>query len=399
MSRYARKSEPNVRPVKRIELPEGKLTLRVVLLCLAVVIAITAFSYGMSSLFSSPKGWQEIQVSSQFVLQYDLGAGELSATAERKQISRLCAETLDSAYKLLSGEEYPDVTGIHYLNTHPGETVPVDPVLYRALKTAAKSRVIYLAPLFSDYTGVYASDRDTEAELMDPYLNDEEGKFAREILEFAGDPEQIQLELLPDDQVCLRISQEYLAFGAENKVESYLDFGWLKNAFLLDAVADALIEQGFTRGILSSWDGFSRILSPMPGTTNLFAASEEGFWQTGRLSTEAACSFVSFRDFQTSKTEDLLYYTYDDGAVRTPFVSMESGFMRTGKGESLIVYSEKHTCGELAVTFYETFAESEDGMKVAREQGIPAVYCTGKEITRSDPAIQITDIPDDVKLR
>lgn len=396
MSRYARKSEPNVRPVKRIELPEGNLTLRVVLLCLAVVIAITAFGYGINSIFSVKEGWQVIQASNmdtgiaqEFVLQYEIGAGELSATAERKQLSLLYSEALDNAYKLMSDQEYLDAINLYYLNTHPNETLPVNPVLYQTLKTAEKSRILYLGPLFSYYTGLYGSTEDSEAEGMDPYLSDEADAFAQEILEFAGDPYQIRLDILPDNQVCLRISQEYLAYGRENGIDTYLDFGWLRNAFILDAVAQTLSDRGFTRGILASCDGFSRILSPLPGTTNLFSASGGNFRQIGRLSTEGASSIVSFRGFQTSSMEELLYYTYADGTVRTPFVSLQTGRMRNTRDESLTVYSDEYTCGELAVLFYSAFAQEEDVLALAQKHGVFAVSCTETEIKRSDPAITI----------
>lgn len=58
----------------------------------------------------------------------------------------------------------------------------------------------------------------------------------------------------------LEVSEEYQNWMAENGYETYLDFYWMKNAFIVDYLADLMIENGYIRGAISSYDGFNRNL-------------------------------------------------------------------------------------------------------------------------------------------
>ena len=60
MSRNFRRSEPPLRPKKRIELSTEKLALRIMLLGIAILTASLAFSGVFNSLIATPTGWQQI---------------------------------------------------------------------------------------------------------------------------------------------------------------------------------------------------------------------------------------------------------------------------------------------------------------------------------------------------
>ena len=64
--------------------------------------------------------------------------------------------------------------------------------------------------------------------------------------------------MLGDNKVCLNVSDEYLAFLQENGVDSLIDFGWLKNAFVVDYLAEVMIARGYTLGAITSYDGYTR---------------------------------------------------------------------------------------------------------------------------------------------
>lgn len=77
---------------------------------------------------------------------------------------------------------------------------------------------------------------------------------------FTQNPDDISLELPGENQVCLHVSDAYQAYAAEMGYTAYLDFFWMKNAFLIDYLADTIRGEGYQLGIISSKDGFVRCL-------------------------------------------------------------------------------------------------------------------------------------------
>ena len=82
--------------ITKIEVAQKYLPVRIVLLALAIVIAIAAFGYGISAWLTTKPGWTAIKVNSanincseDFLLNYNLGAGEASATAEKSNENNL----------------------------------------------------------------------------------------------------------------------------------------------------------------------------------------------------------------------------------------------------------------------------------------------------------------------
>ena len=73
---------------------------------------------------------------------------------------------------------------------------------------------------------------------------------------FTQNPDDISLELPGENQVCLHVSDAYQAYAAEMGYTAYLDFFWMKNAFLIDYLADTIRGEGYQLGIISSKDGF-----------------------------------------------------------------------------------------------------------------------------------------------
>ena len=73
---------------------------------------------------------------------------------------------------------------------------------------------------------------------------------------FTQNPDDISLELSGENQVCLHVSDAYQAYAAEMGYTAYLDFFWMKNAFLIDYLADTIRGEGYQLGIISSKDGF-----------------------------------------------------------------------------------------------------------------------------------------------
>ena len=249
---------PYLKPVTRIELSEKNIKQRVILLVVLLAIAAAALFTGVRELLKVEPGIQEIEVASQkpncsqeFVLMYDFSDYGGSAANVNRELNRIYGAATEKAFALFSPDvEDATTANLFLVNRHVNETVTVDPVLYRAFEQIreAGNRCIYLAPAYVEYNRIFLCENEQEAAMYDPAFNEEQREYLLELSGFVSDPEHIDLELLPENVVRLNISQEYLAFAQEYGIETFLDFGWMKNAFIADYLAQVLTENGFTRG-------------------------------------------------------------------------------------------------------------------------------------------------------
>ncbi len=108
---------------------------------------------------------------------------------------------------------------------------------------------LFLAPAMAEYERVFLCEDDGEAARFDPRKNSETKQWLAELAAFVSNPEHIRLELLGSNQAVLHVSQAYLAFAEENGLETFLELGWMKNAFAADYLAEQLQENSW------NWDG------------------------------------------------------------------------------------------------------------------------------------------------
>lgn len=404
-----RKREPNVKPVERIELHEGNTTRRLIAVIALIVLAVGFFAYAISQLVSRSSGWTEIEpkstdarnCTSEFVLQYDLGRSGSSATAEYKRISSVYTEAAISAYQTYHPTEvFGGRQNLAYLNRHPNETLSIDPALYAALEMleAAKSRLLFLAPVAAQYEALAACSYDYEAENFDPARDADVAAFVDETLAFVNDPEDISIELLDGGKVRLNVSEAYLRFAEENGILALLDFGWLKNAFIADDLAAALQQAGFQYGIVSSYDGFARRLG-MQGdySFNVFTLSGGVIYPAAVISCGAADAVVNLRSFALNEDDAERFYVYESGEIRTQYVSQADG-ANYAAVDSLTAYSSTGGCAQTALALAEVYiadAVDADTLLALREAGIETVFCSDATVWHSDANASISSLYQD----
>ena len=378
------------RQVEEIEISEDRIKLRVVLLVLTILIAVGAFAYGMGALFSSEPGLQEITVLSagklncgdEFTFYYYLGAGEASATAEQKSVRALYSQASIDAYQLFNADmEFEDCGNLWYVNEHINEEISVDPVLYEAfaLLEANGARYHYLAPIYSLYLSLFQCQYDQETEAYDPFLNADLRAFYSEAARFAGDPGHITVELLGDNTVRLKVSEDYLRFARENGITRLIDFFWMKNAFAADYIAGVLRENGYTRGTLLSRDGFVRHLDDTPGAEFTFTLSRrEGTTVSAgdTLRFSAPVSIVYLRDYPLGDGDGGNYYVREDGAIRFPYIDTADGLCKSAIPD-LAASSAELGCAEIALKIapiYIADTLDETALRALAQEGISVYY-------------------------
>lgn len=402
MSRKPKDNRPYIPPVKRIELSEGNTTLRWIVIVILVIVGALAITSGLNEALVTQPGWTEVEAvcdqincASEFKLVYDLTDYGSNAGAANNQLTEIYSDACEKAYLIFS----PDVEGqgnVYSLNNHVNQTITVDPVLYRALETLNRyeNRSPFFAPVNVEYNRVFLSATDAEAALYDPQKDAETGEYVQMLLPYLSDANQIRIELSEGDKATLVVSDAYLDFAEAYGIELFFDFGWMKNAFIADYLADALLEQGFTQGYLNSYDGFTRNLDNREGdySISLFDRMGDTIHVPAQLHYQGPKSIVFLRDFPVTQLDQWRFYAYEDGSIASVLLNTQTG-KPTASVASMISVSEKQTCAqilmEIAPSFLaETF--SKEQVNSLKEIGISTVWCQNGSVFKNDADLSLT---------
>ena len=388
------------KPVQRIELSSRHLGWRLLAVVLFLALGAASISYGVMRLVNPiDPGWAEIEIttsaksySEDVTLLYELGVSGTSASSENKALATLCAQATETAWKLFNNEETVEGTpNIRYLNDHPNETVTVDAALYKALAQVASSgdRTLYLAPAAEVYNGLFSCTDDAQTVDFDPLLDPELRTFFAEVAAFARAPEAVHLELMENGQVCLRVSDAYLAYAAEQEITDFIDFQWMLDAFVIDYLADELTARGYTRGVLTSWDGYARVLDQRPGSSYalaIFDGQDGTARQAAVMAYSGARSIVTMQAYPLTGADRQRFYIRDDGEIRVPYLDTTDGLPRAAWAD-LTAYATDMGCAEMLMDLIPVYvAESlfDDALLQLAGKGIQTVYSRDRVVRYTD---------------
>ena len=376
-------------PRTRIELSGKHLWLRVILVVVLVGMAAGFFGQAIHAALTPAPGWQQIKAAAQLPMAGELTLEYYLTSGQEKTLTGLYTQAMEEASRLFGGEA-TDAGTLGCLNAHPGEPVAVAPALYEALTLleGQNSRYLYYAPVYEQYRGLYSCETDAEAQDFDPAVSAQIREFVEQACAFAADPQSVQLELLGDYQVRLIVSPEYRAFARENGVEVFLDFFWLRNAFAVDYIARQLEAAGYREGILTSFEGFARVLGEGSFQAELYGLSGGKVTKAGTLSYTGPKAMVQFRAFPMTQLDQLHYYVTQSGAVRTPFIDEQTGTTRAA-AEHMAAVSTDRGCAELALMTLPVFTDRQIDEELLRGmEDVSAawtangkVMSTGSELT------------------
>lgn len=410
MNRTVRdRNDRHPKPVKRIELLEKYPKSRLILTILLIVIGVGALGYALIGYLTADTGWttieadsSELNCSDELIFQYHIGAGELSATAEKKAVSALYTETTEKAYQLFhTSMPFDGVKNLYYINRHPNEEIEVDEVLYKAFSLLEKydSRTIYLAPIYIQYNNLFGCNDDAETVDFDPYQNEEMAAYFAEISTFAKDEHAVGIELLGDNSIRLFVSEAYLEYASEAGFSEFIDFYWMKNAFIVDYIADTMKVNGYVLGSISSYDGYVRNLDDFSNSEyafNLFNRVGNTVHQAGVMKYNHAMSIVFLRDYPANSLDWQHYYEFRNGIVRTAYIDVADGFCKSAV-HNLVAYSRNNSCAEIMLqvipVYIADFFDAKN-LSLLVEQGIYAVYGEEHTIYYNEPDLRLTDLYD-----
>lgn len=395
-----RDKRPYIPPVKKISLSERNPKLRVIAIVVCLLIAGAALTIGLTSLLNRDSGWQVVEstssernLSGEFILRYDFSRSGAEAPADRRALSQLYTQVMEHAYAVFSTAE-PGSGSLADVNAAPNEAVTVDPVLYKALETVQRtgSRYLYLAPAYVEYNRVFRAETPEIAAQYDPAKDAELADYLRQIAAFASDPAHVNVELLGDNRVRLLVSDAYLAFAETNEIDGFLDFGWTRNAFVADYAAEQMLEQGYTAGYITSFDGFTRNLDHGGSySINVFSRLANAVNLPAVLEYNGPMSLVVLKDYGMSELDSRHYCAMPDGSIVTAMVDPADGRSKSAVHD-LLCCSRELSCAEIllqAAPCYVADAWNADALQALAADGIDAVWSEDTVLYRTDAELRL----------
>lgn len=398
------------KPVERVEVNESHTKARTIIVVLAIVIAVVAFTYAIGSMFHVDSGWRTIEAttsgemncSQDFQFDYYLGGSGMSAAAELKAITALYTQATETAYNAFNGYELGKGTNnLFFLNRNVNTPVQVDPALYQAFELVERlgSRYVYLAPVYAEYNSLFFCTEDWETEGFDPYQNEDVRAFMGQAAAYARSPEHVSLELMGENTLQLTVSEEYLAFAREYGIVNLVDFYWMKDAFIIDYLAQVMEESGFNRGAISSYDGYVRCLSADQLSYSFhFYDQYDGskLCKAARLTYTGGTSLVHLHSFRLNAQKELYYYQFADGTVRAPYVDLADGLNKSAV-PAMIGTSRTAGCAEQLLRllpYYAADTLDTAGLQTLPDEGIYPLYCVERSIITTSPDVAVDEVLD-----
>lgn len=390
------------KPVEKIELSEKHPKVKIFIVVLLAVVGAGFLSYAFVNFLNQDEGWSEIQASTSselncsedFVFQYNLSDGGIY-----KNLQEIYTDACVKAYKLFNiDEEDDDYKNVCYINNHPNQEIVVDDLLYSAFEKieSCGDRSLYLGPVYDYYDNVFYSENETELLDYDPYLNDELKAEFSELARFASEDSQIKLELMGDNRVKLVVSQDYLEYAKANSVANFIDFYWMKNAFIIDYIADTFISSGYTSGIISSTDGYTRALGSTDDgyACNLYNLQGDTVYVAGDYSYNEARSMVTYRAYGISDADKYRVHEQPDGEIRTKYLSLEDGLDRSALSE-FVVYSDSLDCSDVLLSTKDYYIADDfdaDSVTALAKNNINSIFIQDSVVYYTEKELEIKDL-------
>lgn len=394
---------PHPKPVNKIDLPAEHGRLRLILAVIFLVVGAFFIAYGVANLSSKDSGWNEIEVNSSelncsgdFVFLYCLGEDGASAKTENKELTALYSDATEYAFQMFTNDVgYENVHNMYYINRHPNEEMEIDDVLYRAFSLIRESgnRSLYLAPVYEQYDGLFHCTEEYQTVEYDPYLNQDVADYYASITRFANDAQMIDMELLGENRICLRVDEEYLTFAAENEIESFIDFYWMKNAFIADYLAEKILSAGYSRGCISSVDGFTRNLDQSGElySYTFYDREDSMIYPVANVQYSGPSGIVYLHDYALSSAQTL-FYAYPGGEIRTPYLDTRDGFCKSACSD-LVCCSSELSCSEILLRMLPVYIADtlqKDKLDELAGEGIFSIYSENSRICYNDVDLKLT---------
>lgn len=376
-----------------MELSEKNKTLRIIAAIALFLIGMVGITVGIKSALSKDNGWQRVQITpderscaEQFLLQYDFGRSGAKATVVNRKLQSVYSEACVKAYNLFTNDEQiSGVNNMYYVNRHPNEVISVDPVLYAAFEKLDGTPWLYMGPVYAHYNNMIYNTDEAMLDALDPAMSAEAKAYVETLAVFAADRNAVELQLLGNNQVKLAVSQEYLTYAQQEEIETFIDFAYMTNAFVIDYLADCLIEAELTDGYLASCDGFTRNLTSYERFRfNIFDRVDNLINIAAVMEYQGPISMVYLKDYPSANS-DANYRGHEDHFIHL-MADPTDGMYRVAE-ENLVSYSYELSCADVLLQMLPGYV----GNDFQVPQGVFSVWCEADLVCYNDEAIHMLD--------
>ena len=337
-----------VKPVEQIELEGRHIKLRIILAIVFFLVFVGSMIFILVTVNHTDAGWSNIPIQAgtinadkEILVSYNLGKNGDAGT-ESRAIKALASDTLETTYKNLDAyTSYDEIKNIYYINRNYNKDIVVSQFLYNSLSKIKDSNILYLGPLVTYYDSMIGALTDADSKSYDPLYSETIKKLFADILVYANDRNHIHLEFKEDSKVNLVISAEYQEFASTAGITDFINLSWLRNAFIVDAIADRMAENNYKNGYVSSADGFTRNLGSGDEKFSISLIDyDTKFITVGRIEYSGNYSVVVMKNFMTS-SYDKKYIRYIDDNRRTYYIDSTDGISRVASNYFVCIDANK----------------------------------------------------------
>lgn len=350
--------------VKKVELSDKHIVLRIILVVVFLAAGITGIFFGVKSCSEVPGGWTVIKAnvkedncSTDFVFNYNLGKSSVGTYQEKTLLEKNFSEYSIYTYKIFNPDKtYENTKNVAYLNNHPNEVIEVSTLLYNAIKAIVDNNSSYLfyGPIYNDYDTLLSLNTDDEMKSLDPNYTASQATFFGQIANFVNES-KVSISVLENNCVRLNLSDDYLAFIKENDITRIIDFYRLRNAFIIDYMAECFIKDGLKNGYMVSKDGYLANFGVEDVSAVFTKFMDNKVSNVGTYKLTGSASMVMYRSYPYLTTS--LYHRYLDGKILSTYINKDGKYETST--DTLFVYASDKKVSDLAIKSYYLFATKE----------------------------------------
>lgn len=387
------------KPVKKIELNEKNVKLRFILFILSFLVVVACAILIFVNLFKKESGFTTIEayptinMQNDFVFSYDVGNTDLSITEEINNLSNKYTSLLEFSYIQFDIYADHDQKNINYINNHINQDIQISELLYDSIEDVVNEneKLLYLAPIYAYYNDMFSTELDLN--MLDPYQNINVQNYFKDILDYINS-NSIKINLLSNNTINLYVSEDYINYLNENDVFYYIDFGFLKNSFIIDYIAENLLLAGYNKGNIKSYDGYFinldssldyNFVIDVLDNVNNFGSRVCNFTVKGKT------SVVQFRNFMYYQNDIYRYVKMPDNSYRHIYIDYNDGLSKSSTN-SLTSYSTELSCSEIALKTYRGFIS--DNFSLPTTDQIKQVWIVNTSIYYNDQSISLQNLYD-----
>lgn len=341
--RYAKDNRPQLEKVRKIELPNKNLKQKLVIAGVLLLIGLSAIGYGLYNSLKIDPGFTQIEVAS----NYDKNNSKefvlysyVKNSADKKNLIKIYSNAQVEAFRLFNVyEEYEH--NLFYINHHPNEVIEIDERLYKALKTASDYKYIYLGPIYQIYNGIFSCDLDGQINEFLPDLNNDVRNMFDKLSQYILDDNCIYIEFFDNNCIKLNVSYEYNSYLTENQLDHILDFYYMNNACIMDYVCDDLIKNGYDKSIISSVEGYMRLLDDSLSNYNLLGMINGELTFAGTIDCKGPVSVIEIRNFIINESDKYNYYQTANKEIYSKYLDFNGNNIK--EIDNLLTYSNDNS--------------------------------------------------------